>query len=330
VARTNKVGIDYFPFDIDFFQDEKIQFVSSRFGIKGEIIAIRLLCKIYRNGYYTEWNNDTALLFAKGVGDGCQDSCVKDVVYELLKRGFFERSIFERFGILTSRGIQNRYFEATKRYKNVPVNHDFLLINLSNFNNVNINSINVDINPNNVNINPQKKRKRKEKKLVAASAAASRECAKTAAAAFFEKFVDFFNSETNGVFGNVKLPIGEKRKKTILDLIEKYGESSVFESIKIANESDFLKGKNKTGFVATFDWIINPESFDKILSRNYDNARSKKDIEIQSDSKAKLYTYNEICRMWMNGAKQDDFEKREIDGTMYWIRKVDFLNMNLK
>jgi hypothetical protein len=157
MGRTNKTGIDYFPFDVDFFQDEKVQFVSERFGLKGEIIAIRLLCKIYRNGYYTEWNDDTALLFAKSVGDGCQDSFVKDVVQELLKRGFFDRSIFERFGILTSRGIQNRYFEAAKRYKKVEVTRDFLLVDVSEM-------INVDINPINVNINPQKKRERKRER----------------------------------------------------------------------------------------------------------------------------------------------------------------------
>ena len=163
MARTNKTGIDYFPFDIDFFQDDKIQFVSARFGIKGEVIAIRLLCKIYRNGYYAEWNDDTALLFAKGVGDGCQDSCVKDVVYELLKRGFFDRSIFERFGILTSKGIQSRYFEAVKRYKSVEVVEEFLLVNVEKMNNVSINKINVNINSENADINTQKKEKRKEK-----------------------------------------------------------------------------------------------------------------------------------------------------------------------
>ena len=163
MARPNKAGIDYFPFDIDFFNDEKIQFTSARFGLKGEIIAIRLLCKIYRNGYYTEWNDDTALLFAKGVGDGVQDSCVKDVVYELLKRGFFDRSIFDKFGILTSRGIQARYFEATKRYKSVEAIKEYLLIDVSKMDNVNINGINDSINDEKAYINSQKKRKGKVK-----------------------------------------------------------------------------------------------------------------------------------------------------------------------
>ncbi|MDR0385608.1 MAG: DUF4373 domain-containing protein [Prevotellaceae bacterium] len=162
MARTSKTGIDYFPFDIDFFQDEKIQFVSARFGMKGEAVTVRLMCKIYRNGYYTEFNDDTALLFAKGVGDGCQDSCVKDVVYELLKRGFFDRSIFERFGILTSRGIQNRYFEAVKRYRQVEAIREYLLVDVSKMINVNINSINVNINPQIERENEKEKEKERE------------------------------------------------------------------------------------------------------------------------------------------------------------------------
>lgn len=162
MARTNKTGIDYFSFDVDFFQDEKVQFVSARFGTKGEAIVVRLLCKIYRNGYYTEWNDDTALLFAKSVGDGCQDSFVKDVVYELLKRGFFNKDIFERFSVLTSKGIQSRYFEATKRYKNIDVDSNFLLVNVSKMINVNIIPINADIIPINADINSQREKEREK------------------------------------------------------------------------------------------------------------------------------------------------------------------------
>jgi len=127
--------------------------------MKGELIVIRLLCKIYRNGYYINWDDDTALLFAKGVGDGCQDTFVKDVVFELLKRGFFDRSIFERFKVLTSRGIQTRYLEATERYKRVDFIREFLLVNVSKNKNVYINSENDHINSENDHINSQRKGK---------------------------------------------------------------------------------------------------------------------------------------------------------------------------
>lgn len=155
MARTNKVGIDYFPFDVDFFSDEKIEFTSARFGIKGEIVAIRLLCKIYRNGYYTNWNEDEVTLFAKRAGDGITPSLVNEIVNELVKRGFFEKSIFDRFKILTSNGIQKRYFEITKRYKSIDVIKEFLLINIDEMINVNIYSINADIKNKNDISNPQ-------------------------------------------------------------------------------------------------------------------------------------------------------------------------------
>ena len=62
MARTNKVGIDYFSFDVDFFNDDKIQLIEAEFGIKGSITAIRLLCKIYNEGYFYGWGEDQCLL----------------------------------------------------------------------------------------------------------------------------------------------------------------------------------------------------------------------------------------------------------------------------
>lgn len=111
MGRPIKRGLDYFPLDVGFFDDDKIAFVSARFQEKGELIAIKLLCKIYKdNGYYYQWGNDEAILFAKRVvGDPSQHTLVNDVVHELVKRGFFDRSIFDSFKILTSKGIQERY-----------------------------------------------------------------------------------------------------------------------------------------------------------------------------------------------------------------------------
>ena len=146
MARANKVGIDYFPFDVDFFNDEKIEFTSARFGIKGEVIAIRLLCKIYRKGYFAEWNEDESTLLAKRAGDGITPSLVSEIVKELVKRGFFDKSLFDRFNILSSKGIQKRYFEITSRYKKVDVIQEYLLVSIDEKKNVNINSINDDIN----------------------------------------------------------------------------------------------------------------------------------------------------------------------------------------
>lgn len=110
MGRPFKIGLDYFPFDVDFFDKDEVQFVSSRFDEKGELIAVKLMCKIFRTtGYYIEWTDDTALLFSKGAGRNISHSLANDVVNELIRRGFFDRSLFERFSVLTSKNIQATY-----------------------------------------------------------------------------------------------------------------------------------------------------------------------------------------------------------------------------
>lgn len=45
---------------------------------------------------------------------------------------------------------------------------------------------------------------------------------------------------------------------------------------------------------------------------------------IRFDRRAKLHTYGEVCQMVTSGkARWDDFEKREINGTVYRIKKTD-------
>lgn len=133
-----KRGIDFFSFDVDFFEDEKIQFVSARFGIKGEVCAIRLLTRIYRNGYFIKWDEDSAYLFAKVAGKEISPGLVNEVVHELVKRGFFDKTIFDSFAILTSRGIQTRYLKACSRRKQVEMDERYLLVDSSEFKNLKI------------------------------------------------------------------------------------------------------------------------------------------------------------------------------------------------
>lgn len=126
MARKTKQGLDYFPFDVNFFEDDKLQFVSARFGCKGENITIKLLCKIYSDkGYFYKWGEDESLLFAKRAG--FEVTLVNDVMNELIKREFFNKDIFNSFGVLTSKGIQERYFEAAKRKKKDGVIQEYII-----------------------------------------------------------------------------------------------------------------------------------------------------------------------------------------------------------
>lgn len=47
---------------------------------------------------------------------------------------------------------------------------------------------------------------------------------------------------------------------------------------------------------------------------------------IKFDKKAKLYSYNEVCRMVSKGEVSfSDFEIREINGECYRVKKTDFI-----
>lgn len=114
MARPNKKGLDYFPLDIDFFDDEKITAVSGEFGIKGEITVIRLLCAIYRNGYFVQWNDLLKYKLLKNL-PGVSEQLLECIVRRLVMWGFFDGDLFDTAGVLTSRGIQRRYFNITRR-----------------------------------------------------------------------------------------------------------------------------------------------------------------------------------------------------------------------
>lgn len=113
MARPKKNGLDYFPIDVDIFDDEKIVPVSCEFGAKGECIVIRVLCAIYRNGYFAECSD--AFIFKIAKQANVPFSLVSEVISGLVKWGFFDKSVFDSFRILTSRGIQKRWLEATRK-----------------------------------------------------------------------------------------------------------------------------------------------------------------------------------------------------------------------
>jgi rRNA maturation endonuclease Nob1 len=129
MSRPVNESLEYINIDVNFFDDIKILFVSERFSEKGELIAIKILLWIYRQGYYTQWNEEIAMLFAKKNFKNVSFELVNDVIGELLKRGFLNEEMFKSFGILTSNGIQKRWFEiVTKAKRKCSIKPEFNLL----------------------------------------------------------------------------------------------------------------------------------------------------------------------------------------------------------
>ena len=148
-----KSGIDYFPLDVTL--DEKFELIEAEFGLTGFGVVVKLLQRIYGGqGYYVEWTNEVALLFAKRIGLG--GSVVSEIVEASIKRGIFDKTLYDKYHILTSSGIQKRYFEAVGRRKSVEVEGRYLLVDATLFSkNVVIKGENVYIFGKNADISQQ-------------------------------------------------------------------------------------------------------------------------------------------------------------------------------
>ena len=68
-----------------------------------------------------------------------------------------------------------------------------------------------------------------------------------------------------------KIPHDTKRYKSLVARVREYGEDAIFQAFDCIRESDFLQGKNKNGFTVTFDWLVLPNNFPKVIGGNYAN-----------------------------------------------------------
>lgn len=157
MARPIKEGLDYFT--LDCCMNDKIKLIEAEFGIKGFAIIVKLYQKIYmERGYYCEWNDDIALLFIANMGgnSGVNKNLIDIIISASIRRGIFSKQLYDQFGILTSRRIQEQYFEAVSRRERVKVKKEYLLVEVGkNFVSVDNNSINVNRNEENVSNNSQ-------------------------------------------------------------------------------------------------------------------------------------------------------------------------------
>jgi len=175
MARPTKQGLDYFPLDVDMDSaDERVYILESDYGTEGFGILIKLLMGIYQsNGYYMKWGETEANVFS--MRRNLKIDSVINVVNVCINQGFFSANLYEKYHILTSRGVQKRFLECARKRKYVNFIAEYLLLDQrceigSGINLVYsyINSVNSEKTPVNSAVSTQ----RKEKKSKANSAEA--------------------------------------------------------------------------------------------------------------------------------------------------------------
>lgn len=175
---TEYFGINYFPLSTNFFEKDLQELLDAKFGIKGPYTVIKLLCKIYTDGYYILWGEDQCLILARKLGKEFSPNDVEQIVNLLLERGFFDKKSYEKHQILTSVALQEVWMEATCRRKRDLTKLPYLLIDISpdkqehikpeNVDNqstqLQLNLENADISEQNADISEQSKGKESKKK----------------------------------------------------------------------------------------------------------------------------------------------------------------------
>ena len=215
-----KSGLEYFPLDVCL--DEKFELIEAEFGLTGFAVVVKLLQRIYgQQGYYCEWTKEVALLFGRQCGFAPGDNAVSEIVSAAVRRGIFDKRLYERYRVLTSEGIQMRYLEAVSRRKSVEIKKQYLLVNCaSNFKNVHISSEDVDIIQKNADTSEQSKGKeRKEERYMRAREGTGN-----------LKQVSAYFEET---FGRL---IGGKDRDIIIRIAEEHDPALSMEAIRLAKE----------------------------------------------------------------------------------------------
>ena len=323
MGRNRKMGLDYFPFDIDTFQDIKIRKLIKYQGGKAITIYALLLCFIYKDGYYMRWDEELPFIISEQTG--FEEAYISEVIKSCLTLGLFSKELFDTEQVLTSKGIQSRYRDICKQIKRKCDFSEYSLIS-SEENDISSEekTVSSEEKPINSVKSTQKKKERKEiintfsdEKDISISSFGKEECnsepesppsppAEPAPEKIpLQEIADMWNSTCTNLPKAEK--ITEKRKKKIPLRVKEMGgwekAKPILETIfgKV-QQSNFLNGDNNRAWICTFDWIFdNGSNWVKVYEGNYDNVKprtieQRSSIDVGGLSQRQLNFYNYLSK----------------------------------
>ena len=129
--------------------------------------------------------------------------------------------------------------------------------------------------------------------------------------------------------------MSDQRKSNVRSRIREYGGDvqMVYKAIDKAMESDFMNGKNGKGWVASFDWMMCPSNFPKVLEGNYDNEQPAGSQQPQAAAKAQDPTATarpSIGERYEQAKHQQPAPQQSQDDKFRWViqQNLDDLKKN--
>lgn len=121
MPRPLKTGLDYFPLDTDFFTNKKIKNLRRAHGAIGVLTYLNLLCRVYKNGYYYQFDDLEELSMDIAEEIACAQlrataTGVAETINYLVGRGILAEWLFER-GIISGVALQEQYVLSAYKAK---------------------------------------------------------------------------------------------------------------------------------------------------------------------------------------------------------------------
>jgi len=123
-------GLEYFP--LCCHMSDSLKVFEANEGLEGFAVVIKLWQSIYSGeGYYKLFDKDVRILFAKEIGMDLEK--LEGLTQAAVDREIFDKELYEKYEILTSDGVQKRFFKCAERRKKIPVKKEYLLVKTEQF-----------------------------------------------------------------------------------------------------------------------------------------------------------------------------------------------------
>ena len=99
----------------------------------------------------------------------------------------------------------------------------------------------------------------------------------------YDRYIEYFNNNCPRL--SKVMMLTPERRKAIKGIFLKHNHKTILKMMIMASESDFLSGENDRGWKATFDWLIRPKNFIKVVEGNYSNSNIRPQSRNQNDFK---------------------------------------------
>ena len=124
-------GISYFPIDVNFFESERTFIIINDFGFEAVAVTLKLYAHIYKSGFYMLWSEKISKFLCASMHCSFSASELHRLVLALVEEGVFDKELFEKYQILTSKEVQQNYFSVTARRRWSNIEHEeYLLVDL--------------------------------------------------------------------------------------------------------------------------------------------------------------------------------------------------------